>query len=307
MNGRARQDPLERVEHRRAEQRGLQVLRRRGSPAASQGNYGRAYWNITQSGGSSFTYAIELYYNPAMMGTVPFETNIRIAKRDGTNPWVFYGASLVDTAANAVSESGFTTFSDFTISDITSPLPVELVAFRARLAGNAVRLDWRTASELNAYRYYVERRGNGGWDELGFVNARGSVDTPSEYTFTDDRLPKASEFVYRLRMVDRDGSVEYSNEVRVATGTPDGFRVFANYPNPFNPGTAISFAIPAEQHVTVKVHDAAGREIETLQNGVMPAGTHAVTFFARDLPSGVYLYTVTAGAQIMTGRMILAR
>ena len=95
--------------------------------------------------------------------------------------------------------------------------------------------------------------------------------------------------------------------MRVATGTPDGFRLFANYPNPFNPSTTISFAIPAEEFVTVKIQDASGREVETLQNGVLPVGTHSVTFFSRDLPSGVYMYTVKAGASVKTGTMILAR
>lgn len=273
----------------------------------TQGNYGSAYWSITETGGSGYMYDLTLYYAPNMLGSVPYESNITMGKRDGTNPWASYPTSIVDTANNTVKHGGFITFSEFTIADVASPLPVELAAFTARLLGNTVRLDWSTTSELNAFRYAVERRTNAGWEEIGSVNARGSVDTPTSYSFIDDRLPKSGDIVYRLRMIDRDGTVEYSNEVRVALGTPDGFRLFANYPNPFNPGTTISFALPTEEHVTVRVHDASGRLVETLQNGVLPSGTHSVTFFARELPSGVYIYTVTAGASTKSGTMILAR
>ncbi|MBI5646772.1 MAG: right-handed parallel beta-helix repeat-containing protein [Ignavibacteriae bacterium] len=274
-------------------------------PSPLQGQYANAYWNFTATGGSGFTYDMTLFYTPAIWGTLGTEANARLAKRDG-GVWTHYPTSTVNTTVKSVTEAGLASFSDFTISDNTNPLPVELVSFRARLLANAVRLDWRTASELNSYRYYIERRGIAGWDEIGFVDARGSVDTPSDYTFTDDRLPAAKEYVYRLRMTDRDGSFSYSNEVRVSTSIA-GFELFGNYPNPFNPQTAITFALPTDEHVVISVFDANGREVAMVHSGALPAGTHSFTFTARNLPSGVYRYTVTAGAQMRVGSMVLAR
>jgi len=203
--------------------------------------------------------------------------------------------------------TGLTSFSDFALTDALNPLPVELTAFTARLRGQAVRLDWSTASEVNALRYEVERRATGGWEAIGSVDARGAADKPSEYSFFDDRLPEAAEFVYRLKMVDRDGSFDYSQEVRVRMLKADGFNLFVNYPNPFNPATTISFSLPAEQFVTVRIVDATGREVEILHSGLLPAGIHSSMFLARDLPSGIYTCVVTAGAQTRTGRMVLAR
>ena len=93
----------------------------------------------------------------------------------------------------------------------------------------------------------------------------------------------------------------------MALATPAGFEVFASFPNPFVSSTAISFALPQEQFVTVRVFDVSGRIAESLVEETLPAGTHTVTFPARDLPNGAYQYVITAGGERKAGTMILAR
>lgn len=89
---------------------------------------------------------------------------------------------------------------------------------------------------------------------------------------------------------------------------PEAFTVFQNYPNPFNPSTQIFFALPSAQKVTLKVFDLAGKEVATLlQNEQKAAGTHELTFDAKNLPSGVYLYKLKAGKYTGTKKMILLR
>jgi len=76
---------------------------------------------------------------------------------------------------------------------------------------------------------------------------------------------------------------------------PDQFMLNQNYPNPFNPTTTISFGIPDEASVTIKLYDLLGREIATLLNNEWyEAGLHAVEFTATNLPSGTYFYRMTA-------------
>lgn len=66
-----------------------------------------------------------------------------------------------------------------------------------------------------------------------------------------------------------------------------------NYPNPFNPSTTITFALRNAGHATVTVHDVLGREVATLFNGVATAHTlYVLSFDARNLPSGIYFYTL---------------
>ena len=101
------------------------------------------------------------------------------------------------------------------------------------------------------------------------------------------------------------------NTVRII---PEGFKLFLNYPNPFNPLTIIKYAIPAvilseakNLNVQLKVYDVRGREIATLVNEDKSAGVYEITFDASDLTSGVYFYRLSAGSFTETKKMILLR
>lgn len=76
---------------------------------------------------------------------------------------------------------------------------------------------------------------------------------------------------------------------------PATFRLDQNYPNPFNPATVITYSIPVESPVTLRVYDVLGREVAVLVEGVHAAGEHRVTWNAAGTASGVYLYRLIAG------------
>jgi aminopeptidase N len=86
---------------------------------------------------------------------------------------------------------------------------------------------------------------------------------------------------------------------------PVEFNLSQNYPNPFNPTTSIQYAISSRQFVSLKVYDVLGNEIETLVNDEKPVGTYEITWYAEQLPSGVYFYQLKAGNFIDTKKMIL--
>jgi hypothetical protein len=75
---------------------------------------------------------------------------------------------------------------------------------------------------------------------------------------------------------------------------PKDFALYPPSPNPFNATTALSFQLPADSFINLRVHDTAGRLVETLVNGWREAGSHEVTFDASDLASGVYIYRLQA-------------
>jgi hypothetical protein len=85
------------------------------------------------------------------------------------------------------------------------------------------------------------------------------------------------------------------------------FKVSQNYPNPFNPTTKISYAIPQNSFVELKVFNLLGQEIATLVNQEKPAGNYEVNFNASNLPSGVYIYRMKAGEYVETRKMVLLK
>ncbi|MFQ5571394.1 MAG: T9SS type A sorting domain-containing protein, partial [Rhodothermales bacterium] len=88
---------------------------------------------------------------------------------------------------------------------------------------------------------------------------------------------------------------------------PATYRLEQNYPNPFNPTTDITFDLPEAVHVLLEVYDVTGRRVARLVDTQMPAGQHRVTFDAARLPSGVYLYRLTAGSFSRSHHMVLTK
>jgi len=74
------------------------------------------------------------------------------------------------------------------------------------------------------------------------------------------------------------------------SGIPALFRLYQNYPNPFNPTTIISFDMPKEGYVSLKIYNTIGQEVAVLIEGNIKAGSYQKVFNAKDLPSGVYFY-----------------
>ena len=80
-----------------------------------------------------------------------------------------------------------------------------------------------------------------------------------------------------------------------------------NYPNPFNPVTKISFEVPTQGLVTLKVYDLTGKEVANLVNEVKPAGSYNIEFNGVNLSSGIYLYRLTTGNTVITNKMTLIK
>jgi photosystem II stability/assembly factor-like uncharacterized protein len=88
---------------------------------------------------------------------------------------------------------------------------------------------------------------------------------------------------------------------------PTSYNLSNNYPNPFNPTTAIRYQIPELSFVTIKIYDVLGNEIETLVNEEKATGTYELTWFAEQLPSGIYFYRLQAGSFIETKKMVFLK
>lgn len=109
-------------------------------------------------------------------------------------------------------------------------------------------------------------------------------------------LQEAQEKYYELTSVESDHNT-----------IPYGFVLEQNYPNPFNPSTSIKFGIPEASNISLKIFNTLGEEVAELVNEYMDAGTYRYNFDASKLPSGVYVYTLQTGEQLISKKMTLIK
>ncbi|MBS4028304.1 MAG: T9SS type A sorting domain-containing protein, partial [Ignavibacteriales bacterium] len=88
---------------------------------------------------------------------------------------------------------------------------------------------------------------------------------------------------------------------------PEGFVLHQNYPNPFNPSSNIRFAIASSDFVSLKIFDVLGREVATLVNETLEAGTYTAKWNATGVPSGMYFYRLSSGTNTETKKMVLLK
>lgn len=191
------------------------------------------------------------------------------------------------------------------IEFIGTVIPVELTSFIASVVGNSVQLQWATATETNNRGFEIQRGiNNRDLTTIDFVKGNGTTTEKQNYSYVDNTELTGSLF-YRLKQLDFDGNYDYSKVVEVTRVVSYGLS--QNYPNPFNPTTTITYSIPQNTFVTLKIYNILGSEVAELVNGQVDAGVHKVNFNAYNFNSGVYFYTIKAGSFSETKKLTLMK
>lgn len=209
------------------------------------------------------------------------------------------------TVPNILSENCLVRVGDYPASydvsdssfSIVTPVPAELISFSSEVIDNDVTLYWTTATETNNSGFNVERsvesneEKNLAWQTVGIVNGNGTSSEPQMYSFVDGNV-SVGKYQYRLKQIDFNGTIEYSNSIQVEINPPIKFSLEQNFPNPFNPSTTIQYSLTKDSYLTLKVYNINGQEILTLVEGFKKAGVHNLNFVPDNLPSGIYFYRI---------------
>ena len=105
----------------------------------------------------------------------------------------------------------------------------------------------------------------------------------------------------------QNGTITVASIASVHENPPATFALEQNFPNPFNPTTAIAYSLPAAAHVTLDIYDLNGRTVASLVNTTQPAGSYRVTFNAEGLASGLYIARLTAGSRTAIRKLALLK
>ncbi|MDD5088981.1 MAG: S8 family serine peptidase, partial [bacterium] len=150
------------------------------------------------------------------------------------------------------------------------------------------------------------------------VYRNGSLvsDLLADTTFVDAAQPHGATARYAVKAHYRYSASDFSDTLTVAIDLPAGepsaqlpteFRLYPNYPNPFNPATTIRFDVPEPTDARIEVFDVTGRLVRTLHSGVLSAGRHALVWNAADVSAGLYLCRVSSPRYTATQKMILLK
>ncbi|HMT10670.1 MAG TPA: fibronectin type III domain-containing protein, partial [Ignavibacteria bacterium] len=209
------------------------------------------------------------------------------------------------------SSSSGVNYNILTLKYTQSPqtAPVNLTALG--VSNTKINLTWSDLNN-NETGFKIERSTNGG------INWTLKDSVPSaSLNYTDSGLTMNTIYHYRIFSYNSQGISGYSNiafdttlnltPVTNINSAARVFRLFDNYPNPFNPETNISFTVPVKTNVKITIYDIAGKEVSTVLNGIMIPGEHTIIFNGNALASGVYFYRMDAGYFYDVKKMILVK
>jgi hypothetical protein len=171
-------------------------------------------------------------------------------------------------------------------------------------------MTWTQSDGSDSYRAQVSTDST----FAGLTFEQTSLDASAQST----ALSPNTRYYFRVRgensleVGDFSDAVAFSTEASKTAldqdaGIPTDYLLRQNYPNPFNPETKIVFGLPTRAYVAIKIFDALGREVATLESSTLDSGFHSRMWSAKGLPSGVYFYRMQAGNFSEVKKMILTK
>jgi len=196
---------------------------------------------------------------------------------------------------------------DFGANGNAGSLPVSLSQFTARSEDANVLLNWTTSSEQNTDHFDVQRSIDGrSYTTLGQVHSKsqnGNSSTPLYYAFTDKVPIAGNTSYYRLRVVDKDGTITYSNVIRMnAQGETGALRIYPTLVDQQKIWIAPSSTIKG---VTVDVYSMNGARMQEQQFSQISGGQTVALQLRNGLPRGMYLVSVRDGEQVIATQKII--
>jgi hypothetical protein len=224
-------------------------------------------------------------------------------EQDNPEPMVGSSMELIaDASGNWAWQSiddGTNTFGSLN-SGLAAALPIELLDFSAKSNQSEVELNWSTASELNNDYMEIERAIDGvQFEVLGRVIGAGTSTEINHYDLTDFNPNQGVNF-YRLKQVDFDGTVTYSNTLSVEFG--DASKNFVVYPNPGKHGDQLTIAGEITPNTKIELVDQTGKVVYEQQ---FYRSEDHVLLNLSSVQAGLYSIRLIQGQRVQVRKLIL--
>jgi hypothetical protein len=170
-----------------------------------------------------------------------------------------------------------------------------------------IQINWATATELNNWKFDVERSTDGvNFSKIGEVIGNGTSTDRHDYSYNDKNVVAGIRYYYRLKQVDFDESYEYSPVVSEMLRGDDLFKVSDFVPNPAADQAKLIITTGKEQEVQIEMHNYLG-EIVKKGTTYLNKGSNTINFDFGDLAAGTYTTRVVAGTNTHVRRVVITR
>jgi len=214
--------------------------------------------------------------------------------------------SFNETTLSDLAKINLITLSNGSIIPSDAPLFARAPELNIMVLSNFYELTWGGGDFANATKYIVEKaHGEEGFKEIYGIDSDNSND--KGFTFLSERKDNSEVIFFRVKQINKDGSIVYSSQVKIGQGELQEFRIGQNFPNPFNPSTQISVEVVEASEFEIVVYNLEGKEVAALFQGYLAQGEYHFTFDGSELPSGIYLYKISSPNFNQTKKMILAK
>ena len=260
--------------------------------------------DITPTTNSGATYTVSLYYTAAeLTGQTPAllkiaKTNAAtMATADGTNTVIAASTTVTPYGTGYIFSATFTGFSKFFLVNAGVALPVTLVSFSGTLnTQNNAALQWKISNEINLRSYEIERSYDGlQFTSAGIVSATAGGSLVKDYTFTDPVTAKSVNY-YRLKMIDIDGRVKYSDVIILKNNRDVDFVQLLK--NPVQNSIPLSINNKRKERITTELYSTTGQLISKWDIGSAD-GTVQLPF-TNNIAPGIYTLRIIMGNKTVT-------
>ncbi|NNJ51844.1 MAG: T9SS type A sorting domain-containing protein [Ignavibacteriaceae bacterium] len=242
-----------------------------------------------------------------LRGVVGDSTFFNILRAYSDDPTVKYGVAVTEDF-QAIAESVYGQSLDYFFQEwiYGENYPKYTVNWSKNLvSGNTYQIDLNIVQNVNVNPSYftmpIRIRFNTSLGDTVVTVFNNAQNQNFQFNINGD--PASINFDYGNWILD-DLLLVTNSEI---LSTPSEFKLEQNYPNPFNPSTTIKYSISTKSFVTLKIFNILGKEMTTIVNKELDAGSYEVEFDAATLNSGVYFYKLEAGSFSETKKMLLMK
>jgi hypothetical protein len=246
------------------------------------------YYDIIPSNTTALNVKLRMHYLETELNSLN-ENGLTIWKSSDNLNWNNIGFVARNNMINYVEQSGVSSFSRFTLTEPTNPLPLKWGSFNTQCISGQTQISWKTLQEQNTTVFVVRRSINGSnWTNIGSLPAAGNSQHTLSYTFTDPQ-PTGGTSYYQVFEQDFDGHQTYSPVVISQCTQAESIKV---YPMPVQNYCWVSIHSERRGSVSMNLYNSVGTLLNQKLFSIQ-SGNNVFEFSLQAYPKGIYSMVFT--------------